>query len=273
MKILDLTSKQFGNLTVLSLSSERSSDGSRIWICKCACGNIGKYPANKLNFGKCVQCYDCGRKNKINAGHIQIDIKGHRSGRLVAMERTEDKHSDGSSLWLCFCDCGSKIKLTSCQFKSKERVSCGCYRSEMAAQRQTTHGMSGSITYSSWISMRERVTNENSLHFDRYGGRGITICDRWLNSFEAFYSDMGSRPSLEYSIDRINNDGNYEPGNCKWSTDIEQARNRSNTIKLTYNGIEQSIDTWVDQLNLSKPAVLYRLNSGWSHVEALFGRI
>ena len=272
MRFLDLTSTVYGKLTVLELTNDVSSDRSKIWKCLCICGAICNYPANKLNAGLITQCGNCGRENKVKAGKLALDLKGQRWGRLLVNNRLSQKASDGSFLWSCTCDCGKEVILSASDLNGQRIFSCGCLRSDTMRQIHTTHGMADTPTYRSWIHMRDRVLNEKHVHHDRYGGRGISICENWLNSFEAFYRDMGPRPTEEYSIERIDNNGNYEPGNCYWATALEQARNRSNTIRLTHNGICQSIDTWVEQLKLKKSTVLYRLSLGWTHTEALLGK-
>lgn len=150
-------------------------------------------------------------------------IAGRRFERLVAIEPTE-KRLGRKVIWSCRCDCGN-IKDVPIDALNAGRVkSCGCLRKE----QNTTHGMKGTPTYKAWKSMRQRCKNKNDPHYPDYGGRGITVCERW-ESFENFLADMGERPSDDLSIDRINNDGNYEPGNCRWTDRFTQARNRRNT--------------------------------------------
>ncbi|HEY9737554.1 MAG TPA: hypothetical protein V6D06_14770 [Trichocoleus sp.] len=116
--------------------------------------------------------------------------------------------------------------------------------------------------------MKSRCHNPNNAAYDRYGGRGIVVCDRWRESFENFYADMGPRPSEQHSIDRINNDGNYEPGNCRWATDKQQSRNTRRNRLLTYNGETLFLDEWAERLSISKHTLQTRLWRGWSVEEA-----
>jgi hypothetical protein len=114
-----------------------------------------------------------------------------------------------------------------------------------------------------WRSMLERCGNQDNSHWGSYGGRGITVCARW-RSFAAFRDDMGPKPSPTHSIDRINNDGNYEPGNCRWATRADQNRNKRNSRRLAFNGEVQTVAEWAVHLGMSRQALSYRLNHGWT---------
>ena len=136
-----------------------------------------------------------------------------------------------------------------------------------------SHGMTGTNTYTIWKDMRKRCNNPSSTNFNRYGGRGISVCERW-NKFENFIADMGERPSDNHSIDRIDNDGNYKPDNCQWATIVEQARNRSNNRNLTIYGKTMSMAEWHEIVahETSYSAIKLRLYAGWSDKEAVFGK-
>jgi len=157
------------------------------------------------------------------------DLTGRRFGRLTVTSRAAD--GAGGVQWNVVCDCGNARIVYRSNLKRGVTTSCGCFRKEDAARRETTHGgakrgTQRSSEYKIWAGMKQRCSYPNHRSYPNYGGRGINVCDRWLDSFEAFLTDMGPRPASHLTIDRINNDGNYEPGNCRWATWSEQAKNK-----------------------------------------------
>ena len=150
---------------------------------------------------------------------------GRRFGRLIARRYVK------GSKWECICDCGTIVIVDTAKLTTGHTKSCGCLQVDRAAEANTTHGQararlrSVTSTYRTWQQMKRRCFNPANHNYKYYGGRGVVVCDRWRESFEAFLEDMGERPS-GHTIDRINSDGNYEPGNCRWATPTEQRRNR-----------------------------------------------
>lgn len=164
-----------------------------------------------------------------------IDMTGKRFGRWTVLMIDSEKLG-GRIAWKCVCDCGTKRSVIGRDLRNGKSTSCGCISKEKTIQRSFKHGhakRSGhNITYKSWSSMIERCTNPNSKVWSYYGGKGIKVCERWF-SYSNFVEDMGERPSLKYSIDRIDPSGNYEPGNCRWADDYEQRINSRSGPKNT----------------------------------------
>jgi hypothetical protein len=160
-------------------------------------------------------------------GHSKIDLSGQRFGRLLVTEHF--KMVKKRARWLCICDCGTQKWVSSSHLRTGTVKGCGNHG------RNLTHGCSrkGQWTpeYRTWCGIKNRCLDSNQKSFKNYGGRGITVCDRWENSFENFLSDMGRRPPGKYSIERIDNNGNYEPKNCKWDTRSNQQKNKRRRLK------------------------------------------
>lgn len=156
------------------------------------------------------------------------DITLQRFGRLVALW-PQNKDKRGLYLWLCLCDCGRETVVRGSDLREGKTKSCGCLHDELASKRNFRHGHSkGTRTYRSWMAMRDRCRYSNHKDYEHYGGRGIKVCERW-QSFENFLADMGERP-VGLTLDRIDPNGNYEPGNCRWATWSEQRENQCRSV-------------------------------------------
>lgn len=188
------------------------------------------------------------------------DMTGKKFGRLLVIKMS-GQNKNGHALWLCKCDCGNERSFFGSNLRDGKTLSCGCYRDEKNSENNSTHGCArpGRVMseYLSWQQMKSRCTNPNNPAYDRYGGRGIKICDRWINSFENFYADMGPKPGPEYSLDRWpnNESGNYEPSNCRWGTDEEQCKNRRSNVWLEYNGERKIIQDWAREFGVTHGAI------------------
>lgn len=161
-----------------------------------------------------------------------IDLQSERFGRLVVLARA-GSYKKGNIVWLCKCDCGNELAVPGQRLRIGKTRSCGCLNKDLIKERATIHGKTGSRLFRIWTGMKSRCLNPNALMWPRYGGRGILICTQWLDSFSAFEKwavSAGYEENL--SIDRINNDGNYEPSNCRWATKKQQARNTSRNLRF-----------------------------------------
>lgn len=178
-----------------------------------------------------------------------IDRTGARIGRLIVLRRST---GPGRGVrWDCACDCGGDVTVSSTHLGSGHTSSCGCLHRERASVVNLKHGHStypngGRCTkeYNTWSLMKRRCFNELSVDYPGYGGRGVTVCAAWRDSFEVFLSDMGPAPSIKHSIDRVDVNGDYEPGNCRWATHRVQSRNKRTNVQLTSRGVTLTQVEW-----------------------------
>lgn len=227
-KITDLTGRRFGNLYVIGKSKDKCKNGSIKWICECDCGN------------KCiVRGYHLQSGNTKSCGHdkLQVDLTGERFDRLTVIEKVGEKEKDGNTRWLCECDCGNRCIVRADHLKSGNTQSCGCkaYRNLEPINKRIVRIYAG---------MKQRCYNQNSKAYKDYGGRGIKICDEWLENggcrrFYEWAIVNGYREDL--TIDRIDNNGNYEPSNCRWADWETQGNNKRTSVRVLYEGREITV--------------------------------
>lgn len=195
------------------------------------------------------------------------DLSGHKYGRLNVMIRAERRGRH--PYWRCRCDCGSVVEVKQSHLRDGRTRSCGCFQKEGASARRKKHGQTRTKDYWVWSNMKGRCLNPNDPAFKDYGGRGITICDRWAASFEAFIEDMGPRPSKFHTIDRIDNNGGYCKENCRWATKRQQAVNRRNTIWVAVDGQKMCAQDAARKIGIPGSIFRARLRKGWPLDRAL----
>lgn len=194
------------------------------------------------------------------------DLTGQRFGRLTVIERAENNKS-GRVCWKCLCDCGNKHIVSSNNLLRGEVKSCGCLRDDLKKENhhRFIHGMKNTPLYHSWATMKQRCFNPKTEKYSRYGGRGITIYPDWVNSFKTFYDYVSKLPHFGekgYTLDRIDNDGNYEPNNLRWATVKEQSRNRSNNHLVDYNGEAMTLAEASEKCRVNFATLTNRIQHG-----------
>lgn len=199
-----------------------------------------------------------------------VNMVGMRFGRLVVLERGEPPHGvrRRSVYWKALCDCGNRFVSAGDALRIGATVSCGCFRRDNVSEYATTHGMTKTPEYRAWAQMRQRCLNPSDARYASYGGRGIRICAQW-ESFDNFLADMGTRLSPQHSLDRKDNNGDYEPNNCRWATRRDQQNNRRTNRRLTAFGYTMSLAEWARKLGRPPATLAKRLKAGWPVERAL----
>lgn len=202
---------------------------------------------------------------------IPFDLRGQKFNRLTAIDSYQKRVRNRSHVvWRCQCECGNRHEVTTDQLRSGGVKSCGCLRRERTSQANTKHGKSGTRIYSIWIQMLARCTKPRSTMYPSYGARGIRVCERWSTSFDAFLQDMGEPPTPKHSIDRIDNNGHYEPGNCRWADPKTQGNNARHNRIIEFRGESMTLSQWAERVGMRYQLIQARLSRlGWTVERAL----
>lgn len=193
------------------------------------------------------------------------ELSGRLFGRLTVSRKDGVINGDRIA-WLCLCDCGGETRTSATRLLSGATQSCGCLQKEVQADL-TKHGKYGTKAYRVWQNMKTRCLNPKNKFFPLYGGRGIRVCEKWME-FEGFYDDMGNPPPGA-TLDRIDNDAGYSKSNCRWRSMKDQSNNRSTNIDITLNGKTQTLKQWAEQFGIKYTTAYWRHKKGWSP-EAIF---
>lgn len=195
-----------------------------------------------------------------------IDRTGQKFGRLTVVALSPKRVNRTSNQWLCLCECGNETIVDGGELKKGKVKSCGCLRDTQLR----THGMSKTKVYRTWVGMKKRILNPKEPCYDRYGGRGLTIEKDWIDSFEAFYADVGDPPTEKHSFDRVENSLGYVRGNCRWATTEEQANNTRKNVFFEHQGRSQTLAQWAREYGISPHTLFMRVVAyKWSLERAL----
>jgi hypothetical protein len=199
----------------------------------------------------------------------RTDLTGQRFGRWTVIGPSA--RTGAYKRWLCRCECGQQRRVIADNLERGRSTSCGCHLAEILRHRTMTHGQSNTPEHAAWRRMHSRCYNSRVPSFPCYGGRGISVCRQWhgADGFIRFAHDMGQRPSSRHSLDRIDNNGNYAPDNCRWATMREQALNRRTANIIEANGVRRHLTEWATMLGASVETIRGRLRRGWSPEEAV----
>lgn len=266
--------KKFGSLTVIEpIAHYEKKRGYRCWYwkCQCDCGKeVVRIPYQVIN-AKWASC-GCSKIHK-NEKYSNPNWIGQKFNRLtvIGIVRDRDVSSRSRIRWKLRCDCGKEIVTTPFLVASGDQKSCGCLSAELARNRMTKHGESHTRLFNIWANMRDRCNNAKNKRYDRYGGRGISVCKEWENDYISFANwarENGYKDDL--TIDRIDVNGNYEPSNCRWANMKTQQRNRSNNHMVTIDGETKALAEWCEIYGNNLPLVSNRIsNMGWDEETAI----
>lgn len=257
----DLAGFTNGMLEVIQFSHIAESSGKKVdfWSCQCKCGKELIVSGNSIRRRKRKSCGCIKRESRKK-------LEGKKIGRWSVLKY------EGNKKYTCQCECGNIKSVDNQSLRRGKSLSCGCLQIETVkslCKKRIKHGMSKSKAYHTWCSIRDRCENSNNGSYERYGGRGISVCKRWTQSFELFMEDMGIPPTAKHTIDRIDNNGDYEPSNCRWATMEEQQNNRSNNRVITHEGESKTLAEWCKHSGMRYSLIQWRLDAGWEFKKAI----
>lgn len=268
----DYRGKELSYLKPIAENPELAKDGSKQWDFECVCGKVITTTPYRVVSGHIKSCGCMRYKNIVHKEHRRDNLQKVNPEDYIGMERNRLKvigfirpKEKGRTKLECQCKCGKIVYVLPYQFMNGAVKSCGCQRMDELHSRKT-HGMSKHPMYVEWSSMIGRCYNTNNSNYERYGGRGIYVCDEWKDSPENFIKwaeeTGGRQPGT--TLDRSDNDGPYAPWNCRWVTMHEQSRNKRSNILLTFNGKTQCLADWAKETGIQHETLRGRYKSGWS---------
>lgn len=268
---IDMIGKKYGMLTVLSRADDKitgSGKPRRMYNCECECGKLTVVRGDWLRSGEIKSC-GCQKDPE--------RLIGIKFGRLTVLRRVENKVFRNSQhvVYECVCECGNNVNVSGGHLSSGHTRSCGCIKSEILYQRNTTHGGSYTRLYYVWNNMIRRCYDSRSHEYSNYGGRGIKVCDEWRCDFVTFrdwalqkgYNENAKRGDC--TLDRIDVNGNYCPSNCRWANSKVQANNKRFNTRVGINGEYHTVSEWCDIYGIKSNIVWTRVGRGWDLIEAI----
>lgn len=272
--ISDYIGKTINYLTPLKEAEETAPDGSQQWVFKCICGKqITEKPDRVISGHKkscgCMRYVGIKHKEhrRDNLQRVIPDMFIGKKQNMLTVLSVERPKGKGRTKLKCVCDCGNITYVLPYQFKNGEIKSCGCLRNK----DKITHGLSKNPLYSEWYSMIRRCYNPKADNYERYGGRGITVCEEWLHSpamFFAWVESIGGKPE-GFTLDRIDNNGPYAPDNCRFADNRTQSRNKRSNTMISANGKTQCVSDWSKESGIPVNTIQGRLARGWNIEQAV----